>query len=156
MSDAICTQVTEILAHAGVTYAAEYRGEKRNALGGNTPMDQWTCVFTRIEGRAQIVEFDYFTGLGHRKAPAGVTRAFDKVRLAKPRAPHPAGVLHSLILDSSAADQSFESWCGDFGYDTDSRKAFATYEACQQNADKLRGFFTRETLESLTSALQDY
>lgn len=156
MSDAIRTQVTEILAHAGVTYAAEYRGEKRNALGGNTPMDQWTCVFTRIEGRAQIVEFDYFTGLGHRKAPAGVTRAFDKVRMAQPQAPHPADLLHSLILDSSAAEQSFASWCDEFGYDTDSRKALATYEACQQEADKLRGFFARETLGSLTDALQDY
>lgn len=156
MNNAIHTQIDEVLAHAGVAFSAIYMGEKKNAMGSPGTMDKWSCTFTRTGSTRQAVEFDFFTGLGLRKAPAGVTRAFDKVRMAKPKEPHPADVLHSLILDSSAVDQSFESWCSDLGYDRDSRKALTTYEACQQNADKLRGFVTRETLESFENALQDY
>lgn len=169
MSDAIRTKVTEILARAGVTFTPHYACERKNALYGSRPMDEWRCVFQQGE---RSVEFEYFTGLGLRKMPPWGPRVqgYDNgpaprpgtllhgqwAKQAEPQDPHPADVLHSLILDSSAADQSFESWCDEFGYDRDSRKALATYEACQQNADKLRKLFTRETLESLTSALQDY
>lgn len=172
MSDAIRTKVTEILSHAGVRFSAHHMGAKKNALGGNTPMDQWSCIFERGETRPEMTEFDFFTGLGHRAKPKwgpgidgydnGPAPRFGTMlhaqweKQAKPQAPHPADVLHSLILDSSAADQSFDLWCGEFGYDSDSRKALTTYEACQKNADKLRRLFARETLESLTDALQDY
>lgn len=39
-------------------------------------------------------------------------------------------VLASLISDASAADETFEDWCESYGYDTDSRKAEATYRDC--------------------------
>jgi hypothetical protein len=32
---------------------------------------------------------------------------------------------------------SFEEWASDFGYDTDSRSAEATYNACKREADDL-------------------
>jgi len=44
--------------------------------------------------------------------------------------PKVGDVLQSLALDASSAEESFEDWCANCGYDTDSRKAFATYEAC--------------------------
>jgi hypothetical protein len=155
--------ITETLSHAGVTFSAAYRGERADALDGNHPMDAWVCTFTRGE---KSITFDYFTGLGHRKLPewrgpgpaprTGTLLHAQWVAQAKPQAPSPADVLHCLLSDAEACGQSFKSWCDDFGCDTDSRKAFATYEACQRSGDELRGFFTRETLECFASDLRDY
>ncbi|MDE2020999.1 MAG: hypothetical protein KGJ13_11735 [Patescibacteria group bacterium] len=43
----------------------------------------------------------------------------------------------------------FEDFCADFGYDTDSRRAFEVYTAVQEEAAKVRRFFTAEELEEL-------
>lgn len=52
--------------------------------------------------------------------------------------PSAADVLSCLISDSSACDQSFEEWASDLGYDIDSRKAEATYNACVKSGEKVR------------------
>lgn len=169
-ADNIRAEVFQLVALACVSFAAEYRGECKRALGGTHAMDEWRCTFTRTDGRPE--EFEYFTGLGLRAlppwkfgasgydggpAPRRGSLSHEKWQAAaKPIPPHVADILHSLILDSSAASQSFESWCSEYGYDTDSRKAFATYEACQRNADKLARLFDRATLEALSETLQDY
>lgn len=44
--------------------------------------------------------------------------------------PTASDVLESLSLDAYALSVSFDEWCADFGYDTDSRSALATYRAC--------------------------
>jgi hypothetical protein len=49
----------------------------------------------------------------------------------------PETVLDCLISDISSADQDFEDWAADYGYDTDSRKAFATYGECRRLRDRL-------------------
>ena len=46
-------------------------------------------------------------------------------------------VLYSLAMESDACEMSFHDWCGNFGYDTDSRSALDTYLACQENGRKL-------------------
>ena len=44
---------------------------------------------------------------------------------------------------------TFEDFCGEFGYDTDSRKAEKTYKAVCNEYDKISRFFTTEELEQL-------
>ena len=125
--------------------------------------------------------FEYRTGLGHRedvtadtkkraafefpglteKDKAGQTmygrRYLQRVQeLRKPKIPPIAGVLYSLILDGSACSESFESWCMELGYDSDSRKALATYMACQENSDKLRKVFSQAQIAHIQELLQDY
>jgi hypothetical protein len=80
--------------------------------------DQW-----RVNIGGQF--FDYYTGVGHRIND-------------KPQRPELDGVLHSLIMDSAACEESFEDWCSNFDYSTDSRKALQIYLDCQENAAKLR------------------
>lgn len=62
----------------------------------------------------------------------------------RPIPPSAADVLASLCSDamSVACGQSFEEFCGEFGYDTDSRKAETTYRTCQETALRLRGFLS--------------
>ena len=44
---------------------------------------------------------------------------------------------------------SFKSFCGDFGYDTDSISARDTWQAVCEEWEKVSSFFTREELEEL-------
>lgn len=59
-------------------------------------------------------------------------------------------VLQSLARDSDVIDAgSFESWAADFGYDTDSRAAEATYRACLDHAVALRSLIGQHALDEL-------
>lgn len=62
------------------------------------------------------------------------------------REPSAEDVLNSLSLDSAGVDnaRSFEEWCGEYGYDIDSRKAERTYRVCQRQAEKLQQFLGME------------
>lgn len=112
--------------------------------------DKWLCTINGIE-------FDYYTGIGHRVAisrprisSSGYsfrellmkTLTYEGLKqfiaISKPVPPKLDDLLHSLVTDASAAEMSFEDWCGDYGYDTDSIKALETYRECQQIASKLR------------------
>ena len=131
------------------------------SLVGETARDKWVCDEWRVvmekrkpnyHGKADHVErFEYFTGTGHRKPNKN---SWDRTPV--PVAPHMAGVLHSLILESSACEESFNEWCDNYGCDTDSRKALETYLACQANAAKLQKIFTRAQIEELREILSEY
>lgn len=178
MSDQIRADVFQRLALYGVTFSAVYRGQtKRDAW----ECDSWACTFASASRPKQPEEFEFFTGLGLRAAPTkqaemkakfqfpGVTpndiaRRTNYGRrylahletLREPVAPHPADVLYSVILDSSACESSFAEWCRDYGYSDDSIKARDTYDACQRNTEKLRHILTRDQIRELSETLQDY
>lgn len=150
--------------HAGAQMRDQGEGQKK------WECDAWRITFTRtIQENARITHksegFDYYTGIGHRKAPKPMSwnnlqspREIErwKKENAKPVKPDAAGVLYSLVMDASANDQSFNDWCADYGYDTDSRKAFETYQACCDAAKQLNRLFSRAEQESLRELLQDY
>ena len=71
-------------------------------------------------------------------------------------APPLSEVMYSLVLDAEAIDHaSFEEWASAFGYDTDSRKAEATYRACLEFAIKLRAMFGNEVVNQIRELLSD-
>jgi hypothetical protein len=56
---------------------------------------------------------------------------------------------HILACLTKYDPKSFENFCGEFGYDTDSRKAEKTYKAVYSEWEKVKAFFTEEELEIL-------
>ena len=75
----------------------------------------------------------------------------------KVETPKMQDVIYSLVADSTAIDHgSFESWCDDYGYDTDSRKAESIYRACVKIGLKMRLMFGESGLASLHTLFQDY
>lgn len=98
-------------------------------------------------------EFEYFTGIAHRENKFNRSVGFTYKELknrsladsglkhllatSKPKPPTIDDVLYSLVMDSDAAQATFEEWCDNLGYDYDSIKAFEAYRACQNNANKL-------------------
>jgi hypothetical protein len=74
--------------------------------------------------------------------------------LAHTSEPEANMVLDALRCDAEAANyHSFEEWASDLGYDTDSRRAERTFEACSKTATDLNQFLGddlfRELLEEL-------
>lgn len=158
------TAVAALLAAKNISYNVTSLGPRTKRDSGEPwECDAWLCRFARA-GKQE--EFEYFTGTGHRKqVKPMVSPPYKKNTLAyeewakdafRAVAPCAADVLYSLILDSSATSQSFESWAKELGYDTDSRKAEATYRACQQYADKLVRIFDHATRTELAALLEDY
>lgn len=81
-------------------------------------------------------------------------------KLAKAQKVKPilADVLHSLMLDGGPHfnHENFEDWCGNFGYDSDSRKAEATYNICRETGRALAQGIPARTLGKVRKLLQDY
>jgi hypothetical protein len=65
--------------------------------------------------------------------------------------PKAVDVLDCLASDAAGIDNArhFEDWCGEYGYDTDSRKAERIYEACRKQAMKLENFLGAELYQAL-------
>lgn len=61
----------------------------------------------------------------------------------------PVEVLACVCRDAQSASQPFDSWAADLGLDTDSRKALATYMACQEQGTKARRLIDHATFERL-------
>jgi hypothetical protein len=127
--------------------------------------DQWLVV---INGQ----RFDYYTGVGHRHIDRmtvlGTKWDYDYIKknrhklymdvlvqVSKPVTPKLDDVLACLVRDAvGSAAQTFDDWCSDYGYDTDSRKALDIYIACQETAKKLR--LARVPVTAEAERLQDY
>ena len=105
----------------GLKASVKYGGKTRVS---DLPHDDWRytarhwTVTLKYQGRQMSVEF--WQGSAHTKEPTA------------------ADALSSIILDANCGEQTFEDFCSEFGYDSDSRKAEKTWKACAKTAPKVR------------------
>lgn len=76
-------------------------------------------------------------------AIAAVVATFQGVK------PSPAEVLASMAQDGAALLQTFEDWASEYGYDTDSREAERTYNACADCGRNLRKLLSAADIDKL-------
>lgn len=98
---------------------ADYGTEREDAWQRDA--SHWRCTLRRSGDQRRSITIYYSMGSAHVGEPCA------------------ADVLSSLLLDASGPED-FTDWCGDYGYDTDSRRAERTFKACQVIARKLRRF----------------
>jgi len=129
---------------------------------GCTKREDWECfewrvTFTKHENGRVIAQWNvpYYCGLAHIEKPKYPKTHF-MYREPKPAKPTNEDILHSLILDASAADENFSDWCANYGYSDDSMKAFSTYKACLETATHLRKYLGRDVIAALAVQLQDH
>ena len=142
-------------------YLAEQRIEYTATLVGETNRDGWTCDEWRVTltkraqsgGKAADMDTRYFTGTGHRAKPR---KRMSWDNSPRPVTPTAASVLHSLLLDAQGAEQPFDHWAADYGYDTDSIKALGIYNACCDIRRDLYKLLSNEQRETLRTMLEDY
>lgn len=140
--DDLCKSL-EIAVHARLE---GYKPETDKPKDKRWPHFAWRVTLSRGD-RSHTT--DYRTGIGHaKKLPAPghfAPMEHDSKRLQlwlnKPGvavAPTAADVLSSLLSDAQSGMDTFEDFCGNLGYDTDSRAALDTYLACQATVAPLR------------------
>jgi len=101
-----------------VTMTAKQVRENPNMAGMPAKSTHWKCML-RYQGRRMGVFFSM--GPGHDD-----------------REPTVQDILECLFCDSHGAEEPFETWVKDLGYDPDSRKALKTYEVIGRQTAKLR------------------
>lgn len=158
-------EVTENINGQDVTATIQHIKEPTKSIHDkkaewNDTADKWLIT---LKGES----FDYYTGAGHRELVTSKNQDelterttthfyYEGKRVQREKAKYPTikDVLYSLVMDSDALNYQFHEWCDNFGYGHDSIKAKETYDACIQNAIKLRslGF----DIEALQEFYQDY
>ena len=136
----IIANLYDFLDENEITFSVEGKGVTEFC---GREADRWLACFTSKRGHGV---FDYHTGTGLR----------DKNK--KPVPPSPAGVLYCLVFDFFSVYEAlgFADWAGIMGYNPDSIKDRAVYDACCENATKLAKVFTFTQLSELQEILQNY
>lgn len=101
-----------------IKLVSEYQGLVRK--DNDWDCNHYKCTI-RFENRQYT--FDYYMGLRISGEPT-----LDSV-------------MESLLMDCNVDQYSFDEFCGEFGYDTDSRKAEASYKACLKLAKNVKRVF---------------
>ena len=63
--------------------------------------------------------------------------------------------LYCFISDAVAAEESFEDFCANFGYDNDSIKALKTYKACETANTKFNRVFDGVDIYDMLNEIQE-
>ena len=92
----------------------------------------------------------YFVGRGAEMNDRRLS-VFYSQGSAHTKPPTAADILDCLASDASGVEnaRSFEDWCGEFGYDTDSRSAEKTYRLCVDQAQELKAFLGADLYNEL-------
>ncbi len=111
------------------------------------------------------IKFDYTAGCGHRTHPrTGRRPKFGGLTLhdvadnktTVPDNPTLEDSLQCLVMDANCVrhGQDFEEFCGDYGYDTDSRKAERVFKGCTESWRKLSKLCL--DIDELNEIFQDF
>lgn len=113
-----------------VGFSAELTDRNPNMDGMPEGSTHWRCTLRKANRRLTV----YFS-----QGPA----------ISKE--PEAAEVLDCLASDAVGIEnaRTFEEWCGEYGYDTDSRKAERTFKACETQAAGLRRILGEEAYKAL-------
>jgi len=121
--------ISEVLRGANVRFSCEYTD--KNPHMDNPEMDHWKC---KIRCGRQSMTLVFSMGSGHHG-----------------KEPELYDVLDCLASDAAGYEnaRSFEEWCGEYGYDTDSRKAERTYKTIGKQAEALKRVLGEELYKAL-------
>lgn len=113
-------------------------------------------------GRLSMHEWSKLDPVGHAaRIPydaSAEARIAENLAKAQKVTPKLADVIYSLLMDGSAYfdAQTFEDWCNEYGYDTDSRKAETIWKACDEIGRNLARAFNTQELEELREAASNH
>lgn len=108
------SELSEFLATTTINFHYQHKGR---GVDGLWHFESWDVM---LDGEV----FPFRTSVP-------VLRTLHDQKNYRPKPPELADVVSCLVSDAQAMYEPFESWCGDLGYDTDSRKALNTYLECQ-------------------------
>lgn len=145
-------QAENFLNEAGITFKALFLFHGPHWEDDKENRNVWELILTREKktfsvrfGQSIAESFLWLAKDGHRLVEPGAWGA-RKYEPTKRNLPTSYDFLACLTKYDPG---TFEDFCGEFGYDTDSRKAEKTYFAVQEEWKKVRTFFSADEIEKL-------
>lgn len=119
--------IKQFIARHGITMTADWADRNPNMDGDPEwarMASHWRCRLVKSRDRRRQLTVYFSQGPAHASNP--------KVD----------DVLDCLAMDAAAIENasSFEDWCSEYGYDTDSRRAERIYNVCRREAKRLKQF----------------
>lgn len=114
--------------------SAKYLGNKQAAWG-----DNWNNHKITVKRSGASVSFDFWASIAHPE----IDSEYDVLN-----------AFYCFVSDAISGAMPFEEFCSELGYDTDSRKAYQTWNACQAAHRKLRKIYSGDIYE-LANELQE-
>ena len=105
---------------------SEYTGSKKAEWSNNT--ENWNhheVIVTNTESNEQTT-FDFWASIANPE----LSSEYDVLN-----------AFYCFVGDAVSGSYSFEEFCSEFGYDTDSRKAEKTWKACQESYNNLLNIY---------------
>ncbi len=175
-------QVAEFLKSISVDYSVSWCGVNRKE-SSFPDADKWRVTFKKAGKYSK--EFEFNTGSGNRytkKSSLSISKSYlEKVKeitglnsalIADSKTtkadrsgayqdsyaitPTQASVLYCLLADAECGSLSFDDFCDNYGYDSDSMSDFKIYQACMQTTKDINNLFTMTERQQLQDLLQDY
>jgi hypothetical protein len=129
-------EIESVCASIGLKFTiVKACGEQRSATNWEQPHYLYRVKLAR--GRKSYT-CDFRTGMGWTTEPTI------------------ADLVSSLMLDASCGEISFEDFCSDFGYDSDSRSAERTHRACKRTHEALSRLMSDAERTDLNDACSDF
>lgn len=128
-------QADNFLSKHGITFKYINLGSEVSRINPKRNNYKYSAIFERFSDKTQrmlSVSFDFHDSISNYEKNIKRIYAYD--------------ILASLTKYNPGM---FSDFCNEYGYDADSRKAFATYEAVCEEWKKVSSFFTEEELEEM-------
>lgn len=123
-------QASDFLTNHGITFKAKFMGDKCPIWcdGKHIHGDRYLVTFRRGKQSLTLSFWNSLHDQENGKAPTSydVLAAIEKYEVG-----------------------TYEDFCSNYGYDTDSRKAYTTYKLVLKEYTKVSGFFTESELTEL-------
>lgn len=120
----------EFIASQKLSMSCAAAYDNPNMTDASPGMQHYSCVIRRGKRRLTV---PFSVGSGWTREPSA------------------ADVLDCLASDAAGVENArgFLDWCGEYGYDTDSRKAERTFKVCERQAAKLKRFLGADLYQVL-------
>lgn len=160
-------RVADWLVAHGITFAVTFIGEEQGfngvaAINSKGMHDLYSATFNRETPRKAVLTVPKFYQSTAHSASAGAGKKCTDKRCGvqygetsihrrgcpstTAEIPSAYSILSCLTLNDPG---TFADFCGDYGYDFDSRKAERAYFAVQDEWTRVRSFFTPDELDAL-------
>ncbi len=120
---------------------ATYTGSKAAPWSGNTENYNHHVVTVRNTETGKKTSFDFWASIAN---PVLETE-YDIIN-----------AFYCFLSDACSGSETFRDFCGDFGYDEDSRTAERVWKACKRAAAKFERIAPGVDLYDLINSMEDY
>ena len=122
-------QATDFLEKKNIDFSTKYIGCSKHFQDDKEDRDRYLCTFIKRQYPIKRLEIKFGQSIANTNGGKTKPTAYDVL---------------TAIIDCDPG--TFNNFCGDYGYDNDSRKAQELYFAVQEEWEMVKAFFTSEEL----------